>query len=54
MLATVGTVVTTADLSKRVLVDVLLSGVFFAGKVSHLSRITSHGNQLPLAWCPSH
>jgi SulP family sulfate permease len=41
MLATVGTVVATADLSKGVLVGVLLSGVFFAGKVSHLSRITS-------------
>lgn len=41
MLATVGTVVATADLSKGVLVGVLLSGGFFAGKVSHLSRITS-------------
>ncbi len=41
MLATVCTVVATADLSKGVLVGVLLSGVFFAGKVSHLSRITS-------------
>lgn len=41
MLATVGTVVATADLSKGVLVGVLLSGVFFAGKVSHLNRITS-------------
>ncbi len=41
MLATVGTVVATADLSKGVLVGVLLSGVFFAGKVSRLSRITS-------------
>ena len=40
-LATVGTVVATADLSKGVLVGVLLSGVFFAGKVSHLSRVTS-------------
>jgi SulP family sulfate permease len=41
MLATVGTVVATSDLSKGVLVGVLLSGVFFAGKVSRLSRITS-------------
>jgi SulP family sulfate permease len=41
MLATVGTVVATADLSKGVLVGVLLSGIFFAGKVSRLSRITS-------------
>ena len=41
MLATVGTVVATSNLSMGVLVGVLLSGVFFAGKVSHLSRITS-------------
>jgi sulfate permease, SulP family len=41
MLATVGTVVATADLSKGVIVGVLLSGIFFAGKVSRLSRITS-------------
>ncbi len=41
MLATVGTVVATRDLSKGVLVGVLLSGVFFAGKVSRLSRIVS-------------
>jgi SulP family sulfate permease len=41
MLATVATVVATADLAKGVLVGVLLSGVFFAGKVSRLSRITS-------------
>ena len=41
MLATVGTVVATADLSKGVLVGVLLSGIFFAGKVSRLSRVTS-------------
>jgi SulP family sulfate permease len=31
----------TADLAKGVLVGVLLSGVFFAGKVSRLSRVTS-------------
>jgi SulP family sulfate permease len=41
MLATVITVVATGDLSKGVLVGVLLSGVFFAGKVSRLSQITS-------------
>ncbi|MGJ4856637.1 SulP family inorganic anion transporter [Labrys sp. La1] len=41
MLATVGTVVATADLAKGVLVGVLLSGVFFAGKVSRLSRVRS-------------
>ncbi len=41
MLATVATVVATGDLSKGVLVGVLLSGVFFAGKVSRLSRVTS-------------
>ena len=41
MLATVGTVVATSDLAKGVLVGVLLSGVFFAGKVSRLSRVSS-------------
>jgi len=41
MLATVVTVVATRDLSQGVLVGVLLSGVFFAGKVSRLSRVTS-------------
>ena len=41
MLATVATVVATGDLSKGVLVGVVLSGVFFAGKVSRLSSITS-------------
>ena len=41
MLATVATVVATGDLSKGVLVGVLLSGVFFAMKVSRLSRVTS-------------
>ncbi len=41
MLATVATVVLTTDLSKGVLVGVILSGVFFAGKVSRLSRVTS-------------
>ncbi len=41
MLATVATVVATGDLARGVLVGVLLSGVFFAGKVSRLVRITS-------------
>ena len=41
MLATVATVVATRDLAVGVLVGVLLSGVFFAGKVSRLSRIGS-------------
>ncbi|MDN3565892.1 SulP family inorganic anion transporter [Paeniroseomonas aquatica] len=41
MLATVATTVATADLAKGVLVGVLLSGVFFAGKVSRLSRVSS-------------
>jgi SulP family sulfate permease len=41
MVATVVTVVATADLARGVLVGVLLSGVFFAGKVSRLSRVTS-------------
>ena len=31
----------TSDLSKGVLIGVLLSGIFFAGKVARLSRITS-------------
>jgi sulfate permease, SulP family len=41
MLATVVVVVATGNLAIVVLVGVLLSGVFFAGKVSRLSRITS-------------
>ena len=41
MLATVATVIATADLAKGVLVGVLLSGVFFAGKVSRLSSVSS-------------
>ena len=41
MLATVVTVVATADLARGVLVGVVLSGVFFAGKVSRLSKVTS-------------
>ncbi len=41
MLATVITVVATSDLAKGVIVGVLLSGIFFAGKVSRLVSITS-------------
>ncbi|MDO9416023.1 SulP family inorganic anion transporter [Pararhizobium sp.] len=41
MLATVITVVATHDLAKGVIVGVLLSGVFFAGKVAKLFRVTS-------------
>ncbi len=41
MLVTVGIVVLTRDLSLGVAAGVLLSGVFFAGKVSRLSRVTS-------------
>ena len=41
MLATVLVVVATKDLAIGVLSGVLLSGVFFAGKVSRLNRITS-------------
>ena len=45
MLATVATVVTTHDLAKGVIVGVLLSGVFFAGKVSRLISITREGDR---------
>jgi SulP family sulfate permease len=41
MLATVIVVVVTRDLSKGVLVGVLLSGVFFAGKVARMFSVTS-------------
>jgi len=41
MLATVLVVVATKDLAQGVLAGVLLSGVFFAGKVSRLSQVTS-------------
>lgn len=40
MLATVVTVVVTHDLAKGVIVGVLLSGIFFAGKVAQLFRVT--------------
>jgi SulP family sulfate permease len=41
MLGTVVTVVATRDLAKGVLVGVVLSGVFFAGKVARMSEVTS-------------
>jgi SulP family sulfate permease len=41
MLATVLVVVATKDLAQGVLAGVLLSGVFFAGKVSRLSQVSS-------------
>ncbi|TCQ12546.1 SulP family sulfate permease [Rhizobium sp. PP-F2F-G36] len=44
MLATVVTVVATHDLAKGVIVGVLLSGVFFAGKVAKLFRVVSLGD----------
>lgn len=44
MLATVVTVVATHDLAKGVLVGVLLSGVFFAGKVSRLFHVRSQAS----------
>ncbi|WP_420963767.1 SulP family inorganic anion transporter [Brucella sp. IR073] len=40
MLATVVTVVATHDLAKGVVVGVLLSGIFFAGKVARLFSVT--------------
>jgi SulP family sulfate permease len=43
MLATVVTVVATHDLAKGVIVGVLLSGVFFAGKVAKLFRVVPTG-----------
>lgn len=42
MLATVATVLATHDLSKGVIVGVLLSGVFFAGKVARMFRVSQH------------
>ncbi|MGE4481341.1 SulP family inorganic anion transporter [Acidocella sp.] len=41
MVATVVTVVATGNLSKGVVVGVLLSGIFFAGKVSRLVQVRS-------------
>ncbi|RWX75825.1 SulP family inorganic anion transporter [Neorhizobium lilium] len=42
MLATVATVLATQDLSKGVIVGVVLSGVFFAGKVAKMFSVTSY------------
>ncbi len=42
MLATVVTVVATHDLAKGVIVGVLLSGIFFAGKVAKLFHVSRH------------
>jgi SulP family sulfate permease len=41
MLATVATVVYTHNLAIGVLVGVLLSGIFFAGKIAQLFRVTT-------------
>jgi SulP family sulfate permease len=41
MLATVGIALVTGDLSKAVLSGVLLSGIFFAGKIGRLTRCIS-------------
>ncbi|MBK5565886.1 SulP family inorganic anion transporter [Ensifer sp. SSB1] len=43
MLATVATVVATHDLAKGVITGVLLSGIFFAGKVAKLFSVTRSG-----------
>jgi SulP family sulfate permease len=45
MLATVATVLATQDLAEGVLVGVLLSGVFFAGKVARLVEVISVRDQ---------
>ncbi|EFH10808.1 SulP family inorganic anion transporter [Pseudoroseomonas cervicalis] len=42
MLATVATVLATHDLARGVLVGVLLSGIFFAGKVRRMFAVESH------------
>lgn len=44
MLATVVTVVATHDLAKGVIVGVLLSGIFFAGKVAKLFSVSRHAD----------
>jgi len=46
MLATVATVLATQDLSKGVVVGVLLSGIFFAGKVARLFSVTKHDDDI--------
>lgn len=47
MLATVITVVAMHDLANGVIVGVLLSGIFFAGKVARLFRVTRLENAEP-------
>ncbi len=46
MLATVATVLATQDLSKGVMVGVLLSGIFFAGKVARLFSVAKHDDAM--------
>jgi SulP family sulfate permease len=45
MLATVATVLLTHDLAKGVIVGVLLSGVFFAGKVAKMFRVSAREDE---------
>lgn len=45
MIATVVTVITTHDLAKGVIVGVLLSGIFFAGKVAKLFTVTEQSDE---------
>ncbi|MBX8785493.1 SulP family inorganic anion transporter, partial [Ochrobactrum sp. GRS2] len=45
MIATVVTVITTHDLAKGVIVGVLLSGIFFAGKVAKLFTVTKQSDE---------
>jgi SulP family sulfate permease len=45
MIATVVTVITTHDLAKGVIVGVLLSGIFFAGKVAKLFTVTKQSDK---------
>ena len=44
MLATVVTVVATHDLAKGVIVGVMLSGIFFAGKVARMFTVEKHAD----------
>jgi SulP family sulfate permease len=46
MIATVVTVITTHDLAKGVIVGVLLSGIFFAGKVAKLFTVTKQSDEI--------
>jgi MFS superfamily sulfate permease-like transporter len=51
MLATVATVVWTHNLAIGVLVGVLLSGIFFAGKIAQLFTVTVRDQP---RWPPAH